>query len=82
MPVRKRYDLRQILNKVKWTSGNALDGIVVEFVSRGELKDTGRVEGGDIVEIGTGGIATATRMIPYHRVKRILQHGQTIFERT
>ena len=77
----KRYDLRQILNSVKWTSGNALEEVVVEFVSRGEPEDRGRIEGAEILGIGAGGIETATRMVPYHRINRILRNGKTIFER-
>ena len=81
MSERKRYDIRQMLNRVKWTSGRALEEVVVEFTSRGEPLDTGRIEGVEILDIGPGGIETATRTIPYHRIRRILQDGKIIFER-
>lgn len=81
MSERKLYDIRQILNGVKWSSGNALAGIAIEFVSRGEPGNTGRIAGEEIVVIGAGGLETVSRTIPYHRIKRIIQNGRVIFER-
>lgn len=81
MTSQKKYDLRDILNRIKWTSGSGLDGVEILFVSRGEPDDTGRIEGREISTLGPGGIETATRTVPYHRVTRITRNGVTLFER-
>ncbi len=77
----KEYDLRETLNRLKWKEGAGLSDVVIHFVSRGEPNDEGIVAGSEIISIGTSGIETATRMIPYHRISRIVRGGTTVFER-
>ena len=79
---RKRYDIRSILNGLKWKEPACLDNVVVTYISRGEPGDEGTLNGREITGIGASAIETAAKSIPYHRVLRITNGKETLFSRT
>jgi len=81
---------REVLNELKWRADRDLATVEVWYVHRGVANDTRIVRGSDVValhasfmevraprERGMGG----TAMIPYHRVFRIVEAGEPLWER-
>lgn len=78
---RKRYDIRSILNGLKWNEHASLGNVVVTYISRGEPGGEGSMNGSEITGIGASAIETRTGSIPYHRVLRISIGKETVFSR-
>ncbi|MFW6121340.1 MAG: DUF504 domain-containing protein [Petrotogales bacterium] len=74
-----KYNLRDILNEIKWTKD--LGKAEIWYIHRGAPNDTKIISGQDIVNIGKSFFDTATASIPYHRVFKIIYEGEIVFER-
>lgn len=72
---------REVLNRLKWTEGEALSDAVIWYVHRGAPGDVMRISGSRIVSLGRGFFDTDEATIPYHRILRIDCRGKTLFER-
>ncbi len=81
----KEYDLRAILNKLKWHHEYELSRATIIYTHRGAPGDVAAVDGEFILEINpsffvrlSDGMRTH---IPYHRIQRIEYDGEPIFDR-
>jgi len=72
---------REVLNKLKWTKGESLSDAVIWYLHRGAPKDTMRITGDRISNLGRGFFDTEDATIPYHRILRIDYRGRTLFEK-
>ncbi len=77
----KKFDLRDILNRLKWDEQGGLEGVRIYYLSRGAEGNEDVLYGREIVSIGASGIQTAARLVPYHRIRRIVSAGTILFER-
>ena len=75
-----KYNLKDILNEIKWTKD--LEKAEIWYIHRGAPNDTKIITGKDIVTIGKSYFNTATATTPYHRIIKIVYEGKTLFERT
>jgi len=74
-------NLRDILNELKWSKKFNLDKAEIWYVHRGAQNDTKIISGKEIVSMGRSFMETATAMIPYHRIFKIVYKGKIIFKR-
>lgn len=72
---------REILNRLKWTSGESLDEAIIWYVHRGAPGDQISINGSDITFLDRGFFETGDAVIPYHRILRIEYRGRTIFDK-
>jgi len=72
---------REVLNRLKWTEGMALNDVVVWYVHRGAPRDVMRITGDKIMNLGRSFFDTNEATIPYHRILRIDHRGRTLFEK-
>ena len=72
---------RDILNELKWKQDYDLNQAEIWYIHRGAPNDTKIMSGKDIIKLDKSFIQTATAMIPYHRVFKILYEKKVIFER-
>ena len=72
---------REILNKLKWTTGESLDDAIVWYIHRGVQGDAMRITGSSISSLGRVFFETFDATIPYHRILRIDYRGRTLFEK-
>lgn len=78
--LQKDYDIRAILNRLKWSEGG-LEAADIVYISRGSEDDRATISGRDITAIGRSAIETYSRTIPYHRILTITRLGKVIFRR-
>jgi len=71
---------REVLNRLKWSGDDDLEGVVISYLHRGAPGDTMSVRGEDIVELERSFFVTADSKIPYHRIRRIEKGGEVLFE--
>ncbi len=76
----RRFSIRDILNRLKW-AGGGLEGVEVEYISRGEPGGRGVIRGEDILGISCSMIELREKAIPYHRVTRIRKGDELLFQR-
>jgi len=74
-------NLRNVLNELRWRRKFNLDEAKIWYVHRGAPNDTKIISGKEIVTIGQSFMETATAMIPYHRIFKIVYKGDIIFKR-
>ena len=74
-------NLRNVLNELKWGRKFNFDDAKIWYVHRGVPNDTKIISGKEIVTIGQSFMETATAMIPYHRIFKIVYKGDIIFKR-
>lgn len=72
---------REVLNRLKWTEGEALDEAIIWYIHRGAPGDALRISGRKIASLGRGFFETDEATIPYHRILRIDYKGETLFEK-
>ncbi len=72
---------REVLNRLRWTEGESLDGAVVWYVHRGAPGNVKKIDGSRIISLGRGFFETDEAMIPYHRILRIDCGGKILFEK-
>ena len=72
---------REVLNRLKWTEGEALDDAIIWYVHRGAPGDSAKVEGSRIRSLDRFYFETDEAAIPYHRILRIEYRGRTVFEK-
>jgi len=77
---------REILNEIKWSGKEKLSDAKITIIHRGAPGDRRAIEGGDIIELGTGFMRVRTPEgevdIPYHRVTQIEVGGRVKYEKT
>jgi len=71
--------IRDILNEIKWTK--KLEKTRIWYIHRGAPDDTMVLSGSDILHIGRSFLETATASIPYHRIFKIMDEEEIIFDR-
>ena len=74
-----KYNIKDILNKVKWTQD--LGKVEIWYIHRGAHNNTMIISGEDIVSIEKSFLETMTATIPYHRIFKIKYGDKTIFKR-
>ena len=72
---------RDVLNRLKWTQGEALDEARIWYVHRGVPGDIMEISGSAIKSLDKGFFETEEAMIPYHRIARIDYRGHNLFLR-
>lgn len=72
---------RDILNKLKWKKDLKLEDAEIWYVHRGAPNDTMIINGSDILNLEKSFMRTTIAMIPYHRIFKIIYHGEVIFDR-
>jgi uncharacterized protein (UPF0248 family) len=72
-------NVRDILNKIKWTKD--VRNVEILYLHRGAVNNTKSISGTEIIDIGRSFLEAATATIPYHRITKILYNGNTIFDR-
>ncbi|MDH5807211.1 MAG: DUF504 domain-containing protein [Candidatus Methanomethylicaceae archaeon] len=71
--------IRDILNKIKWTSG--LEGIEIIIIHRGAPNNEKIIKGEEIKDIAPRAIICENLIIPYHRVICIKKNGIEIWRK-
>jgi len=74
-----KYNIRDILNKIKWTKD--IEKVEIWYIHRGAQNNTKIIVGREIVHIGKSFIETDTATIPYHRIFKIIYEGKVMFNR-
>jgi len=72
---------RDVLNKLKWKEDLDLNQVEVWYLHRGAPNDTKKISGKEIIDIKRSFMKTASAMIPFHRIFKIRDKNETIFER-
>jgi len=72
---------REVLNRLKWTQGEALDEARIWYVHRGVPGDMMEISGSAIKSLEKGFFETYEAVIPYHRIVRIDYRGRNVFLR-
>ena len=78
----KKFDIREMLNEIRWNEAGGLKEVELHYVSRGEPGDEGIMSGAEVTAIAPSGVETQTKLIPYHRIFRIVHRGNILFERS
>lgn len=78
----KKFDIRAMLNEIKWNEEGGLEEVELHYVSRGEPGDEGILNGAEIKAIAPSGVETQTKLIPYHRIFRIVHRGKVLLDRS
>lgn len=72
---------RDILNELKWKQGYNIERAEIWYVHRGAPNDTKIISGKDIIKLEKSFMKTATSMVPYHRIFKIIYDKKTLFNR-
>ena len=72
---------RDVLNRLKWTQGEALEEAKIWYVHRGVPGDIMEISGSEVKLLDKGFFETEEAMIPYHRIVRIDYKGLNVFLR-
>lgn len=71
---------KEILNKLKWRPGSDLRDAEIHYLHRGAPNDTRTIKGSDILELERSFFVTADGTIPYHRIRKIVCKGETLYD--
>ena len=74
-----KYNIRDILNEIKWTKN--IERAEIWFIHRGAQNNTKIINGKEIVHIGKSFFEITTATIPYHRIFKIVYEGKVVFNR-
>ncbi len=69
---------REVLNELKWHRGRLSDASII-YLHRGAPGDRRTVNGSEIVELERSFFTTDESKIPYHRIRRIVLDGETLY---
>ena len=69
---------REVLNELKWHRGRVSDASIT-YLHRGAPGDRRTVSGSEIIELERSFFTTAESRIPYHRIRRIMLGGETLY---
>ncbi len=72
---------REVLNRLKWTDGESLDGAMIWYLHRGAPGDMIRISGRQVRNLGPSFFETDDATVPYHRVVRIEYMGEVVFDK-
>lgn len=72
---------RDVLNRIKWSSGSSLSRAEVVILHRGALGDRKKILGDQIISIGHLFFETKDATIPFHRILEIWYDGKQIFDK-
>jgi uncharacterized protein (UPF0248 family) len=72
-------NIRNILNKIKWTKG--FNNVEIWYIHRGAVNNTKKIVGQEIITIGRSFLETTTATIPYHRITKIFYKNEIVFDR-
>jgi len=72
---------RDVLNEIKWRYSANLEGVEIWYIHRGAPDDMKIIEGSEVLNIGRDMLETESSSIPYHRIRRIIFNGMTVFDR-
>jgi uncharacterized protein (UPF0248 family) len=70
---------RDVLNRLRWTEGEGLEGVTITYLHRGAPGDRLTIKGSDIVELERSFFVTADSKIPYHRIRTIERRGEVLY---
>lgn len=73
---------RDILNELKWRKSLDLRNAEIWIIHRGAKNDNKVISGFNIINLGKSFIETTTAIIPYHRIFKITNNNDVIFERS
>lgn len=74
-----KYNIRDILNEIKWTKN--IEKAEIWYIHRGAQNNTRIVTGKEIIRINKSFFESPTTTIPYHRIFKILYDGNVVFDR-
>ncbi len=80
MPRRAVVYPKEILNDLKWSGSQSLEGVEIHYVHRGCPGDTKVISGRDIRELGKSFFRTDESEIPYHRIRKIIRNGVVLYD--
>ena len=72
---------REILNRIKWSESEALEGVEIWYLHRGAPENTRKIGGEGVVELGKNYLELENASIPYHRILKIVYHGEVVYEK-
>jgi len=72
---------RDVLNRIKWTSGSSLTRAQVVILHRGAPGDRKKIPGSQIISVGHLFFETTEATIPLHRILEIWYDGKLLFDR-
>lgn len=72
---------RDVLNELRWRGGFDLSQAEVWIADRTRPEGGRVLSGADIVDLGRKYFSTATAVIPFYKVLRIVYEGRILFER-
>jgi uncharacterized protein (UPF0248 family) len=72
-------NIRDILNKIKWTKN--LEKAEIWYLHRGAPEDMKKITGKEILHIGKSFLQTRTASIPFHRILKIVYEDTIMFKR-
>ncbi|MGD0057757.1 MAG: RNA repair domain-containing protein [Methanomassiliicoccales archaeon] len=71
---------KEVLTKLKWGPGSDIRDAEIHFLHRGAPNDTKVIKGADIVELERSFFVTTEGVIPYHRIRKVMCRGKTLYE--
>ncbi|MGC8935765.1 MAG: DUF504 domain-containing protein [Candidatus Methanomethylicaceae archaeon] len=74
--------IRDVLNKIRWTSKDGLTGVEVVILHRGAPDDRKVIRGEEIRDVAPRAIICEDVVIPYHRVLCIRRGEEIIWRRS
>ncbi|MEM2128100.1 MAG: RNA repair domain-containing protein [Candidatus Methanosuratincola sp.] len=77
--------IREMLNKIKWSSGGGLGGYGIVIVHRGSPGNRRVIRGEDVTDIAPRALICSEGgeevVIPYHRVVALIRDGRVVWNR-
>ena len=72
---------REILNRIKWTETDELEGVEIWYLHRGAPNDTRIIRGTEVSGLGRHYLELENASIPYHRILKIVYRKEVLYER-
>ena len=66
---------------MKWKNNLKIEDAEIWYIHRGAPNDTMIISGREIVKLHKSFMETNSAMIPYHRIFKIIYHGNIVFNR-
>ena len=77
--------IREMLNRIKWSSEGGLSGYGIVIVHRGAPCDRRVIRGEDVTDIAPRALICSEGgeevVIPYHRVVALIRDGRVVWDR-
>src|SRR3989440_5029975 len=72
---------REVFNQVRWRDSNRLVDAVIVYRDRNPPEGFRTIRGSEVIELKRRYFTTAGARLPYYKIERIQEAGQTRFQR-